>query len=626
MFLRPSLDPEVINSRLDFVSVFVRPDNHPVARKLSKSLSKIKNMRNVMTMLHKGVDGGSGRFSRFKSGVWSSLLEFCYHTIDIVEGLREVLGVEDLPVCARAAQVLDRFHLQRIGRMVHDVVDLEASTEQHRTVVKHGVNENLDTIKNAYDCIDDLLSQTALEIARTMPAEIDCSLNVIFFPQLGFHITVPFNEATGQAIWDGGDQAWERMFTTRNQVYFKDAKMHELDQTLGDLWASICDIEIEIAHDLAQRVLVDERLLIAASDLCGELDSLLALVHGGVEYKLTRPRIVEENILKIKSGRHILQEMTVPSYVPNDAYLVGGSGSGVSNRTGGPSTEEQSQGASMLMLTGPNYSGKSVYQKQVALIVYMAQVGSFVPADAATVGITNKILTRITTRETVSKNQSAFMIDLQQIGIALNSCTRKSLVIIDEFGKGTDTCDGAGLAAGTFLHLLNLGDECPKVLAATHFHEIFDFGLFEDNPRIAFAHMEVHVDRKCKRQAGDHSSEVTYLYQLKEGRSTVSYGAQCAAINGIPSQVVARAAELAEHMSKGADLVSICSGLSAHEWEDLADAEAVSRVFLDMDFGSDGKQEDVTDMLDRLLNVANSSYMSESGEVVNERGSAMTER
>ena len=199
------------------------------------------------------------------------------------------------------------------------------------------------------------------------------------------------------------------------------------------------------------------------------------------------------------------------------------------------------------------------------------------------------------------------------------------MVIVDEFGKGTDTCDGAGLAAGTFLHLLNLGDECPKVLAATHFNDIFVFGLFEDNPRIAFGHMEVHVDKKGERKAGDHSSEVTYLYQLKEGRSTVSYGAQCAAMNGIPSQVVARAAELAEHMNNGADLVSICSGLSGHERENLADAEAVSRVFLELDFGSDVNQEDVTDMLDRLLDSSNSSYVGESGEVGEDGGPAMTE-
>ena len=625
MFLRPSLDIDIITSRLDFVSMFTRPDNHTVAQKLSKSLSKVKNMRNIMTMLHKGVDGGGGRYSSFKSGVWSSLLEFCYHTIDIVEGLRDVLGAESLPLCARAMEVLDRFHLQRIGRMVHDVVDLDSSTEQHRTVVKRGVDENLDKIKDVYDGMEDLLSQVAGQIADLMPQEIGCSLNVVFFPQLGFHITIPFDEITGRALWDGGENAWERMFTTQNQVYFKDARMREMDQDLGDLWASICDIEIELAHDLAQRVLMDEQLLIAASDLCGELDCSLAFSHGAVEYKLTRPRIVEGNVIDIKGGRHILQELTVPSYVPNDAYLVVGDYSTALDDSERASGERPMTGPSMLMLTGPNYSGKSVYQKQIGLIVYMAQVGCFVPAEAATFGITDKILTRITTTETVSKNQSAFMIDLQQIAIALNSCTSRSLVIIDEFGKGTDTYDGAGLTAGTFLHLLNRGNECPKVLAATHFHEIFDFGLFEDYHTISFAHMEVHVDAKGKRTAGDHSSEVTYLYQLKEGRSTVSYGAQCAAMNGIPSQVVARAAELAEHMRQGEDLVSMCSELSAQEMEDLAEAEAVSRAFLELDFGQDG-EEGVIEMLDRVLSMGASSYMSGSGEIVDSDSHSIVSR
>lgn len=124
----------------------------------------------------------------------------------------------------------------------------------------------------------------------------------------------------------------------------------------------------------------------------------------------------------------------------------------------------------MLVLTGPNYSGKSVYLKQVALIVFMAHVGSFVPAMSAKIGLTDKILSRITTRETVSRSQSAFMIDLQQVALALNSATRRSLLIIDEFGKGTDASDGAGLACAVMEYLLSLGVERPKVIGATHFH------------------------------------------------------------------------------------------------------------------------------------------------------------
>lgn len=153
------------------------------------------------------------------------------------------------------------------------------------------------------------------------------------------------------------------------------------------------------------------------------------------------------------TSRHPLQELTVPAYVPNDTFLVGGSGPDPTDfqkiqaenheATAGlfqsTADSEIMEGPSMLIMTGPNYSGKSVYLKQVALIVFMAHVGCFVPADRATVGLTDKILTRIATRETVSRFQSAFMIDLQQVALAMTLTTNRSLVIIDEFGKGTDS-------------------------------------------------------------------------------------------------------------------------------------------------------------------------------------------
>lgn len=168
----------------------------------------------------------------------------------------------------------------------------------------------------------------------------------------------------------------------------------------------------------------------------------------------------------------------MPSFVPNDTFIMGGAGDNRSDadQQYGFSNDQQSgfvdnkAGPSMLVLTGPNYSGKSVYLKQVALIVFMAHVGCFVPAENAKIGLTDKILTRVTTRETVSRTQSAFMIDLQQISLALSLATRRSLIIIDEFGKGTDGSDGAGLACAVMGYLLSLGNERPKVIGATHFH------------------------------------------------------------------------------------------------------------------------------------------------------------
>lgn len=165
--------------------------------------------------------------------------------------------------------------------------------------------------------------------------------------------------------------------------------------------------------------------------------------------------------------------MAVSSFVPNDTELVGGPGESDGRRSASSSHNGASDGASMLVLTGPNYSGKSVYLKQVALIVFMAHIGCFVPAERAEIGLTDKILSRVTTRESVSRTQSTFMIDLQQISVALNLATRRSLLIIDEFGKGTESSGGAGLACAVMGHLLSLGSERPKGLISTHF-----FGRF----------------------------------------------------------------------------------------------------------------------------------------------------
>lgn len=126
--------------------------------------------------------------------------------------------------------------------MVDDIVqiDIDSSIEQHRTIVKPGVDEDLDRMKETYNGIDDLLSHVARDIAQSIPQEFDIEINVIYFPQLGFHIAVPLDELTGQATYSGGDEAWEQMFSTENRIYFKDYRMTEMDETLGDMYGQIC--------------------------------------------------------------------------------------------------------------------------------------------------------------------------------------------------------------------------------------------------------------------------------------------------------------------------------------------------------------------------------------------------
>ncbi|KAL8881312.1 MAG: hypothetical protein Q9198_001464 [Flavoplaca austrocitrina] len=481
-FLRPCLDIPTINERLDTARVFLRPDNTTLLSSIVKNLGQIKNMKTVVIHLKKGISNGMGNGSGgIKSGVWSSL---------------------------RSVR-LTSLHPQKWF------------VSPHRTVVKPGVDEALDKMKQTYDGIEDLLNKTSQSIAETVPVQYSLDLNVIFFPQIGFLISMPTVSETGRANYEGPEDGggWDRIFATRSRVYYKDYRMRELDETFGDMYAMICDKEIEIIYKLSQEVLDYEDVLVHASELCGELDSFLALAQGAGLYKLSRPLVTEENVIRIKGGRHPLQELTVPSYVANDALLVGGEGmdnqggriGGVGARTTFSQATSSLTGdqPSMLIMTGPNYSGKSVYIKQVALIVYMAHVGCFVPADAAVIGLTDKILTRIATKETMTRMQSAFMIDLQQVTKAINLATHRSLIIIDEFGKGTDSNDGSGLACGVFEQFLRLGDQMPKVLGATHFHEIFENGFLQTRPRLAFGHMEVRIDM----EADAVDEQITYLYK-----------------------------------------------------------------------------------------------------------------
>ena len=582
-FLRPSMNTEVINERLSTITTLLQPNNAPLLDQLADHLSKIKNMQLLTANLRRGINSGINRNRSISTSVWPTIREFVFFALRIYDHVYELAGGEGLSIRAKILQRFDKQPLAAVGMLIGEIVDFDATKEQRRTVVRSGVDAELDQVKQTYDGIEYLLRQVTEHVAISVPAELDAKINVIFFPQIGFLIAFVKHVDTGESIFNGPEeQPWEQMFVTDSSVYFKNSDMKELDEQFGDIYGRICDREIEIVQNLSERVLEYEELLKDVSDICGELDSLVAMARGAKQHNFARPRLTEENVIEIKGGRHPLQELTVSSFVPNNTNVVGGAGTGTADeaantspdRTAIPShsTDNENgdtgQGPSVVLMTGPNYSGKSVYLKQVAIIVYMAHVGCFVPADSARIGLTDKILTRISTRESVSRVQSAFMIDLQQISIALSLATRRSLVIIDEFGKGTESHDGAGLAAGVFEHLLRRGAECPKILGATHFHEIFEAGFLQPQPSLGFAHMEVRMDV----EASNIDDQITYLYNYRHGRSTSSFGTICAAMNGIESAVIEKADELLLLAARGADLVETCAELPIEELAELDEA------------------------------------------------------
>lgn len=235
---------------------------------------------------------------------------------------------------------------------------------------------------------------------------------------------------------------------------------------------------------------------------------------------------------------------------------------------------------------------------EVASLVTCSNGTSFVPAEYARLGVVDKIFTRVSTRESVSKVQSAFMIDLNQVSLSLRNCTKRSLILLDEFGKGTLSTDGAGLFCGVLRHLLDRGPDCPKVLAATHFHEVFTEHLLNpSNVPITFCHMQVifceNEDNSLESDSGSplissqkngirtgSGDNITYLYKVAEGLSLDSHAGKCAILCGLPGRIVQRARYVSELISQHEITRLLDEEMNGREQEELKAAEEICRRFL----------------------------------------------
>ncbi|KAF3940947.1 hypothetical protein ABW19_dt0205564 [Dactylella cylindrospora] len=609
MFLRPSLDLGIISSRYNAIHALMRPDNSNAVGGIHASLKKIPDIAKTLAILKKGgASGGTGEIEDIGIGgrqkgrkntstsTWFTLLQFAYKAIKIRDYATEMIGVQEVDVFRKLIDRFEIMHLRNVGKLIDDTVDFEESKYQGRVCVKAGIDDELDNMKNLYNGLEHLLNEAAQDTIDGLPIDaknMELDLSVVYYPQLGYLLCVPKGPDgrpiySGSATEDDDENAWTFMFSTDQSCYYKSDKMRALDEQLGDIFGLICDKEIDILHDLQEKVMRYRDILLTCSSICGELDSLMSLAQASVTYNLVRPLITESNTVKIHKGRHLLQELCVSTFIPNDTYIEGGTGTD-EQQDGTRDTDTEVYSKSMVIVTGPNYSGKSVYLKQVALIVYMAHIGCFVPAESATIGITDAILTRIQTRESVTKTQSAFMIDLQQIAAALRLTSRRTLLVVDEFGKGTESTDGAGLACAVAEHLLNLGPEAPKTLMATHYHEIFENGFLTSHPSLTYAHMKILLD-----QAADSAqNQITYLYTLESGRSSSSFGTVCAAMNGVDKIIIDRAEDLIIKLAKGEDLTSVCAVMTTEEAREFAYAEHVARQFLQIDLDNEMTEEDM---------------------------------
>ncbi|KJZ71201.1 hypothetical protein HIM_09407 [Hirsutella minnesotensis 3608] len=574
LVLRPTFDLEILSDRHRTITVLLHPENSEKTKWAASILRKIQNMRACVSQLSKGVNYPSSKRT-FNRGVWASIRRFAVQALELRELAGNFSGKGDITAVHELVAKIKQPALLAVGEMIDKIIDFDQSESRQRASVKAGIDPQLDQLKRQYDGMNGFLTAVVRQVNQELPGWARQHIrSCIFLPQVGFLMAVELDPLTGNGKYEGeGDpnERWEKLFTADDSVCYKNHYMTELDAQYGDIYCEIGDREVEIIHRLATAILEYEDDLYLASDACGNFDALLALAVGAEKYNWTAPQMVQASTIRIEEGRHPLMELVVPCFVPNNCDLGGAQVA--------CDGDELERGGAMV-LTGPNQSGKSVYLKQVAIIVYLAHIGSFVPASRAIIGITDKIITRISTRESMCRTQSAFAIDLKQVAQAMRCTSSMSLVVIDEFGKGTNPDDGAGLFAATLAHFLSLGPNAPRLLIATHFHEVFEGGFFNLQDNLHLNHMEVSVDW----DAGRIEDQITYLFKLASAHSSSSFGTRCAALSGVPREVVERAEEISLHLHRGEDLRSFCAKASPEEEAQLERAERMARRFLEKDF------------------------------------------
>ncbi|XP_026955116.1 mutS protein homolog 5 isoform X3 [Sagmatias obliquidens] len=509
-FTRPTQDLEELNSRLDVIQFFLLPQNLDMAQMLHRLLGHIKNVPLILKRM---------KLSHTKVSDWQVLYKTVYSALGLRDACRSL--PQSIQLFRDIAQEFSD-DLHHIASLIGKVVDFEGSLAENRFTVLPNIDPEIDEKKRRLTGLPSFLTEVARKELENLDPRIP-SCSVIYIPLIGFLLCIPRLPSMVETS-DFEIEGLDFMFLSEEKLHYRSARTKELDALLGDLHCDIRDQETLLMYQLQCQVLARAAVLTQVLDLASRLDVLLALASAARDYGYSRPRYSPRLLgVRIQNGRHPLMELCARTFVPNSAECGGYKGR-------------------VKVITGPNSSGKSIYLKQVGLITFMALVGSFVPAEEAEIGAVDAIFTRIHSCESISLGLSTFMIDLnQQVAKAVNNATERSLVLIDEFGKGTNTMDGLALLAAVIRHWLALGPTCPHIFVATNFLSLIQLQLLPQGPLVQYLTMETCED----------GNDLVFFYQVCEGVANASHASHTAAQAGLPEKLVARGKEVSDLICSG---------------------------------------------------------------------------
>jgi DNA mismatch repair protein MutS len=373
-------------------------------------------------------------------------------------------------------------------------------------IIREGFSEQLDEIKAGVKGSKDWIAKLQdVERARTGIRSLRVGYNKVF----GYYIEV--SNANLQYV----PEDYVRKQTLTNAERFITEELKRYEEMVLSADEKIQALEEELFEDLKGRVAEHVTALMATARTAAELDVAASMAEVAVRRSYTRPAVDGSSIIRVRDGRHPVLETLMPEgeFIPNDTDLDG-------------------DDIQITLITGPNMAGKSTYMRQVALIVILAQMGSYVPATRAQLGLVDRVFTRVGASDDLARGQSTFMVEMIEAATILNCSTDRSLLILDEIGRGTSTFDGLSIAWAVveYIHAHSRA----KTLFATHYHQLTD--LDRVLPRL----MNYHFT------AEEREGEVVFLRKVVEGSTDRSYGIQVAALAGLPREVLDRAADILE--------------------------------------------------------------------------------
>jgi len=393
-----------------------------------------------------------------------------------------------------------------------DVYDLLAraiaeeppATTGHPGIIAPGFSEELDALKRtAGDARGWIAGLERRERERTGIKSLKVGYNKVF----GYYIEV--TKANTHLVPDD----YVRKQTLVNAERYITPELKDYESQVLNAQDRIIEVETQLFREVMQRVAGQGKRLLAAARALAQVDVVASLAEVALANRYVRPNLAEDRVVRIRGGRHPVVEVTQEEpFVPNDTHI----------------TPE----APIHILTGPNMAGKSTYLRQVALIVLLAQIGSFVPAEEAHIGLVDRIFTRIGASDEIHRGQSTFMVEMLETANILHHATDKSLVILDEVGRGTSTYDGLAIAWAAVEYIHNYPRLRCRTLFATHYHELTELG--DHLPGV----------RNFRVDVAEEGGRVVFLHKIVPGGADKSYGVYVAELAGMPRQVVLRAREL----------------------------------------------------------------------------------